>query len=137
MELSFINPWLLPALALAVLPLLVHLHARASARRVDFPAAVLLLDSGEEITRLRRLRELLTLAARMMLVAAFVLCAARPVVKGAHLTRPAREALACAIILDDSASMLARGRAGPELRARRPPRARASRTSRPARSSSS
>ncbi len=115
MQVTFLNPWLLPALALAIIPVVIHLHARSSARRADFPAAVLLLGSAEEITRLRRLREILTVALKAALVVVFVLCAARLVVEGAHPTRPARAVVACAIIVDDSASMLAAGPGGTRL----------------------
>jgi hypothetical protein len=77
---SFLQPWMLFGLAAAALPIIIHLIFRSRPRRQPFPAIELLLRSVERMERRWRLRRLLLLAARVLLLAAFVFAASRPFV---------------------------------------------------------
>ena len=79
MGLLLLNPWMLPALAAAAVPVWLHLRARRSERRIPFPAAAILPEAQTaRAVRRRRLRELLLLAARIALLALLALLFARP-----------------------------------------------------------
>jgi hypothetical protein len=101
---SFLAPaWLLLGLAAAV-PLLLHFLRRQLQRRVDFPAVRYLTRAQRENLRLRRLRNLLLLAARVSAVLALALAAAQPL---GRLPGQGHAPVAVAIVLDNSASSAA------------------------------
>ena len=98
---SFLAPaWLLLGLAVAV-PLLLHLLKRRIRERVDFPAARYLSRAEHENLRLRRLRSLALLVARMVAVLALALAAAQPL---GRLAGSGHAPTAVAVVLDNSLS---------------------------------
>lgn len=104
---SFANPAALWALPAAALPLLIHLLARRSARRLPFSDLTLLAAIEARSRPRSRLREALLLAARCGLLAALVLAAAGPVARG-DASAAGREGLDLVLLLDSSYSMRAR-----------------------------
>jgi len=107
---SFLQPWMLVGLAAAALPIVIHLIFRSRPRRQPFPAIELLLRSVERMERRWRLRRLLLLAARVLLLAAFVFAASRPFIPdpedGAG-NAAARGPQHCVQVVDASMSMRA------------------------------
>lgn len=105
---GFLNPWLLLGLVAAGVPIAIHLLRQRQAPVVSFGPMELLLRVERRVRSRLRLRDLLLLAARVLLVALLVLAAARPFVRVAS-----RAAFAAAmpssivIVLDDSLSMQA------------------------------
>ena len=87
MNLAFLLPGALAALAALALPILLHLARRESHRRIDF-AALRWLAPEALPRRRRRLEERALLAARLVLLALIALWLAQPVLLGAGDTRP-------------------------------------------------
>ncbi|OGR01807.1 MAG: hypothetical protein A2284_12070 [Deltaproteobacteria bacterium RIFOXYA12_FULL_61_11] len=77
--LGFINPLLLWLLPLVFLPLVIHLLQRRKVEEVFFPNLELVVLVRKELRRSITLQHLLILALKMLLVAAIVLAATRPV----------------------------------------------------------
>uniref|UniRef100_A0A7C2NV30 Aerotolerance regulator N-terminal domain-containing protein n=1 Tax=Schlesneria paludicola TaxID=360056 RepID=A0A7C2NV30_9PLAN len=75
---SLLNPALLFGLALAVVPVVLHLLLRAKPKRLVFPALRLLKQRRIQNTRRLRLRQWWLLLLRMLVVAVFVLALCRP-----------------------------------------------------------
>ena len=101
----FIHPYLLFGLALAGLPILIHLAMRQKPRRLSFPA-FRFLKLRHNINRRRlRLQHLLLLLLRIGLIVALCLALARPQV--ASETAPADTApqVAAVFLFDTSPSM--------------------------------
>jgi hypothetical protein len=98
---GFLAPGLLALLAVAAIPLLLHLFQRHQGRRVAFPAIRYLRLAEREHARRIRLRQLLLLLLRVGAVVALALAAARPFLRsgdGEH------RATALVIVLDNSLS---------------------------------
>jgi hypothetical protein len=103
---GFTAPWVLAGLALAALPILLHLVQRREPPERAFPAVRYLEDATRDHRRQLRLRHLLLLALRTLLVIALVLAAAGAFVRGAMpFGQHAPSALV--LILDHSASTTA------------------------------
>ncbi len=103
---GFTAPWALAGLALAALPILLHLVQRREPPERAFPAVRYLEDATRDHRRQLRLRHLLLLALRTLLVIALVLAAAGAFVRGAMpFGRHAPSALV--LIVDHSASSTA------------------------------
>jgi len=107
-NLALLHPALLAGLALAGLPLLIHLISRRKATTVRFAAMEFVLRSTRRRARRIKLRQLLLLLLRTLLIAALALAVAGP-----HLV--ARDQISAAalpsqvvVCLDASASMQAR-----------------------------
>ena len=108
MTVGVANPALLPFLALAALPVLVHLLFRRRTKVVVFPSLRLLRKVDPHLARRRRLHELVLLALRTAAVALAVLALARPSVGGA--AGPASSDTV--VVVDDSASTAVGGADG-------------------------
>lgn len=98
---TFAAPWLLAGLALALIPILLHLFARREPPVVDFPAVRYLSETARVHQRRLNLEHLLLLLARTLLIVVLVLAAAGP-------TRPggtgAHAPTALVLVLDNSLS---------------------------------
>lgn len=103
MSLTWSNPSILPALGVAVIPLLVHLLARRWHRRVPFSAMMFLPIGNSRRERLGRLRQALLLLTRSMLLALLVLALAGPTVGRSVGQGTGRVSLL--VVLDCSPSM--------------------------------
>ncbi len=107
MSLSFLHPALLWGLAVAAIPLAIHLFYRRRPRAVPFPAIDFVMQARRETERRFKLRRVLLFAARTALLAAAALAIARPRLSAPEASAaqgPAGPA-ATAIVLDTSASM--------------------------------
>jgi hypothetical protein len=103
---GFTAPWALAGLALAALPILLHLVQRREPPERAFPAVRYLEDATRDHRRQLRLRHLLLLALRTLLVIVLVLAAAGAFVRGAMpFGRHAPSALV--LVVDHSASTTA------------------------------
>ena len=102
---TFVFPVLLGGLALAGIPVLLHLIVRRQPKRLPFPAFRFLVQQHKSNLRKLRLRHLLLLALRVFLIAAMCLLLARPRlfqrVFGLDSERPAN----AVFVFDTSASM--------------------------------
>ena len=105
---SFAQPLFLLGLLGALVPIIIHLIHRRRPRKQAFSAIELVIRSVQRVERSWRLRRFLLLAARVLLVAALALAAARPL-WGPELTttqaRSGPERLA--VIVDATLSMRA------------------------------
>ncbi|MCB1226763.1 MAG: BatA domain-containing protein [Verrucomicrobiales bacterium] len=104
---SFLQPWMLAALPLVLLPVvihLIHLHRRKPVRW----AAMMFLRAAQRLNQgLTKLRQYLILALRLLAVAALILMAGRPLAGGLlGLTGGAPDTVL--LLVDRSASMAAR-----------------------------
>lgn len=99
---GFLYPWVLLGLALAGVPLLLHLIQRRNPPTVEFPAVRYLVQVTEEHQRRLKLRHWLLLLVRTLIVVFLVLAAAGP---SAPLRQAANHApSALVVVLDDSPS---------------------------------
>lgn len=98
---TFLAPFFLGLLALAGVPLLVHLLRRRITRRVEFPALRFLLQTQREHSRERTVRNRLLLLLRLLAVIALVAAVARPIARIGGAGHPP---IAVAIVLDQSMS---------------------------------
>jgi hypothetical protein len=104
MPFAFLAPGALAAIALAAVPVVVHMLRRAKATRLDFPSLRFLAETPSLVRRLAAPNDLVLLAARVAAIALVVLALARPVWVGAH-GAVAPEARDTILLLDASASM--------------------------------
>ena len=115
---AWLNPGALPLIALAALPIVIHLLLRRRANVVPFPTVRFIVPSDRSAVRLRRPSDLLLLAIRVAIVTCAAIAVARPLL----LTDGRREAWAArttrAIVVDTSASVDA-GRASETAAAER------------------
>lgn len=99
---AFGAPWVLSGLALAAVPILLHLLARREPPTVDFPAVRYLSEAAERHQRRLALRHWVLLLVRTLLIVLLVLAAAGPSAPrasgGAHLPT------ALALVVDNSLS---------------------------------
>lgn len=98
---GFLAPALLALLAVAAVPILLHLLQRHQGRRVVFPAIRYLRLAEREHARRIRLRQLLLLLLRVAAIVALALAAARPFLRSG---RGEHRPTALAIVLDNSLS---------------------------------
>jgi len=101
---QFLHPWFLLGLGAAALPILIHLVFTMRARVVDFPSLRFLRQVDRQVTRWRRIQELLLLLLRVLALLLLALALAGPVWKpsGGSAGSPRTAAVA---VLDDSYSM--------------------------------
>lgn len=100
---SFLHPWALLVAALAAAPILLHLLRRETAQRVSFPALRYLRSAEKRTARTLRLRDLLLLAARILIIVLLAVAAARPLAgRGDAEDHAPTDAI---LLLDNSASM--------------------------------
>ncbi len=106
---SFAQPLFLAGLLGALVPIIIHLIHRRRPRKQPFPAIELVIQSVQRVERRWRLRRFLLLAARVLLIAALAMAAARPLWGpdlAATQERAGPERLA--IVIDATMSMRAR-----------------------------
>lgn len=103
---SFSQPFLLPFIALAAVPILIHLLTRLRARRRPFPPIALVVRLNESTARIQKLREWLLLATRCLVVAGLVGLMAGPSLKSGSAAAADSQGRPGAIVLDNSVSML-------------------------------
>lgn len=108
MRFDFASPAFLPALALALLPLIIHLVSRRIARDQRFAALEFVLRATKRRSRHIRLRQLLLLLLRTLLIAAAVLAMSQPQLVPKTLPSQKPQGHSLIICLDASASMQAR-----------------------------
>ncbi len=104
MNLTFLNPLFLFALAAGILPILIHRLTQRKPVVREFSAVHLLLQSQRTLARPQRLKHLLLLALRVLAVMSVVFLMARPVLSRHGLLALGEEG-AHAVILDNSLSM--------------------------------
>jgi len=106
---SFVNPLMLAGVLAAVIPILIHLIHRRKPKPRPFAAIELLLRSVERVEKRWRLKRFLLLAARVTVLAAFALAAARPLFGEAPVEISGSKAPErLAVVIDASLSMRAR-----------------------------
>ena len=108
MHLDFANPALLGALALAALPLIIHLISRRVARDQRFAALAFIRKASKRRSRNIRLRQLLLLLLRTLLIALLVLAMSQLLLRPDQAPTHAQQARSLYICLDASASMQTR-----------------------------
>ncbi len=101
------NPWAWLGLLALVLPVLIHLLGRRSARAQRFPTLRFIESTPPVATRRTRITDIPLLLVRMGILAAAVAALALPLLLTADRERELGRALARAIIVDTSASMTA------------------------------
>ena len=116
MNLSFINPLFLFALAAGILPILIHRLTRRKALTKKFSAVRLLIQSQQNMARPQRLKHFLLLALRILTVVTLVFLVARPILIQPGILAMSGEG-ATVILLDDSASMGYRDEGGERFEA--------------------
>jgi hypothetical protein len=104
-DLIVAHPGVLLGIGAVLLPILIHLLLRPRPRRMRFPALALLHAAFASGTRANRVRNVLLMAVRAALLALAALLLAGPTCTRPEAAFVGTEPLACAIVLDDSASM--------------------------------
>lgn len=102
---SFLQPILLYALPLALLPIIIHLINQHRHRTVQWAAMMFLLDAKKLTKGMARLRQFLILAMRVLAIAALVFAAGRPLASGWVALTAGGAPETVIILLDRSASM--------------------------------
>lgn len=100
---TFLHPVALLGLAAAAIPTLLHLRQRRLPPVLDFPAVRYLADAERRTAKRLRLRHLVLLMLRTLLIAAVVMAAARPQVRGWGRAT-GHEPTAAVLVLDNSLS---------------------------------
>lgn len=104
---GFTAPWVLPGLAAAAIPVLLHLFARRVPPTVVFPATRYLAETARAHHRRLTLQHWLLLLVRTLLIAILVLAAAGPTLPSAGIATHAP--LALTLVVDNSLSSAATG----------------------------
>src|SRR3954469_2822182 len=102
---TFIYPALLAGLALAALPVVLHLILRQQPKRVPFPAFRFLARKATSNRRRLRLKHWLLLLLRILMVALMCLALARPRIFSERLNLAADRPAAVVLVIDTSLSM--------------------------------
>ncbi len=103
---AFLNPAFLSALALAGIPLIIHLIRRRKLVVIHWAAMEFLRQSQKKQKRRLRIEELILLTLRMLIVALAVLAFARPVLRALGIPLLSNNTRVYAVIvLDNSYSM--------------------------------
>lgn len=102
---TFIHPALLAGLALAAVPVILHLIMRQQPKRVPFPAFRFLARKATSNRRKLRLKHWLLLALRISMVALMCLALARPRIFSERLNLMGDRPAAAVVVLDTSLSM--------------------------------
>lgn len=114
---GFVNPGLLAGLALAAVPVVIHLLSRRRFRRLPWGATRFLLEAMAENRRRIRFEQWLLLALRCLAMALLALLVARPFVQPGLVAEllGRRGHVQRIVVLDDSASLAYRVGAAPEF----------------------
>lgn len=113
---TFLNPFLLVALAAASIPLLLHLLNLRKLRTVEFSSLRFLKELQKSRIRRLKLRQILLLILRTLLVVFAVLAFARPAFRGSLGLPGAHAATSAVIVIDNSFSMGVRDNQGSRYR---------------------
>jgi len=109
---SFLQPWLLLALPLFLIPLIIHLVNQWRYQTKQWGAMMFLLAANRMSRGYAKLRQWLILAMRMLAIAGLILAIARPLASGwLGLTSGARSDMTM-VLFDRSPSMLQQGPVG-------------------------
>jgi hypothetical protein len=109
---SFLQPWLLIALPLFLIPLIIHLVNQWRYQTKQWGAMMFLLAANRMSRGYAKLRQWLILAMRMLAIAGLILAIARPLASGwLGLSSGARPDMTM-VLLDRSPSMLQQGPVG-------------------------
>ncbi len=102
---TFLQPWILWALPLALIPILIHLINRMRHRSIKWAAMMFLLSANRSSTRYAKLRQFLILALRVISILALLIALSRPIAGGwlGWMLSPAPDMVV--ILFDRSASM--------------------------------
>lgn len=100
---GFLAPSLLPLVALAAIPVAIHILSRLRLKRAAFPSLLLLTTAKRERFSWLRLKELLLLILRTLALLGLLLVLARPFVR--HRLRGLGRANDLVVVVDDSYSM--------------------------------
>jgi len=104
--LTFLNNIFLPALATAVLPILIHLLTRRRLIRVKWPSLRFLIEIQKKQMKRLKLRQILLLILRVLILLLVIGAFARPAIRGVFATgMAAHENTAVALLIDRSYSM--------------------------------
>lgn len=109
---TFLNPFLLVALAAAAIPLLLHLLNLRKLRVVEFSSLRFLKELQKTRIRRLKLKQILLLLLRIGLVVFAVLAFARPALQGSAGLPGAHASTTAVILLDNSFSMEVRDEQG-------------------------
>ncbi|QDU81363.1 hypothetical protein Pla110_31040 [Polystyrenella longa] len=90
---SLLNPTLLLALPLAIIPVLLHLLLRSKPKRMAFPALRLIQSRRKSNTRRFRMKQFWLMLLRVIVIAFFILLLARPSLPAANYTPNLYESL--------------------------------------------
>jgi hypothetical protein len=102
---SFLYPLLLGGLAAAAAPVLLHLLLRQQPKLIKFPAFRFLAQNQRTNQRKLRLRNLLLLAARILLIVLVCLALTRPTIFSERLNLVGERPAAVVLLFDTSVSM--------------------------------
>ena len=97
----FLNLAMLAGIGAAVIPLVVHLLARARHKEVEWGAMMFLEGAAAPQTHAARLKQWLLLAMRMVMVGVLATALARPVLRSAQAGTAGGEAPASVVIVVD------------------------------------
>ncbi len=105
--LNFINSLVLPVLAAALIPLLLHLLNRKKLKIIPFSSVRFLKELQSKRIRQIKLYQILIILLRMLFVIFLVLAFSRPAVRSFFLTQSSSANTTAVFILDNSYSMQA------------------------------
>jgi Aerotolerance regulator N-terminal len=109
---SFLQPWLLFALPLALLPVIIHLINQRRYQTVRWGAMMFLLTANRMARGFARLRQWLIMAARMLAIAGLIFAVSRPLASGWLGLAAGGRPDTTIILLDRSPSMQQKGSGG-------------------------
>ena len=114
---SFLNPFVLFALAAAAIPLIIHLFNFRRPRKVDFSSLSFVKELQKSSMQRVRIKQWLLLLLRTLTIAFLVLSFARPTLTGSMVSSVGSQASSSvAIVVDNSLSMTLRDAGGEYLR---------------------
>jgi len=105
---SFLNPLMLFALPLALVPVIVHLLNKQRHRTIKWAAMMFLVKATQQARGTRKLRHFLILACRVLALAALAFLLSRPLAGGWMAWAGGNRPEAILLLLDRSPSMEAR-----------------------------
>lgn len=109
---TFLNPFVLFALAAAGIPLIIHLINLRKPRKVDFSSLAFLQELRQQTIRRLRIKQWLLLALRTLAIAFLVLAFARPAVKSPPIAALSSDHRSVVALVDNSLSMDLRDQGG-------------------------
>jgi len=112
-NLSFINSFFLYGILLAAAPIIIHLVNKKKAVSLKFPTIRFIVESNKRVAKKFRLRQILLLILRTLAILFLIFIFARPLVRSEEsMVDYAALSRGTVVIVDNSSSMLYRGREG-------------------------